>query len=94
MRNMFVFAASVALTFGTITFAASGAQAATGPAVAGKMLYAQGGKRIGAVYAVTADGSAQVIINGKLITIPASSLALNNGKLETSLQRTGVLASR
>ncbi len=94
MRNFFYFIASLALTVGTMTFAASGAQAAGATAVAGKMLFAEGGKRIGAVYRVTADGSAQVIVNGKMITIPAATLNLADGKLVTSLNRATVLASR
>lgn len=77
-----------------------GAMAAV-PAVAqeqvatkGKMLVASDGARIGAVYRVSDDGSAQVIIDGKMVTIPASTLSSNDGKLTTSLSRPAVMAIR
>jgi hypothetical protein len=94
MRKFSYFLMSLALTFGAGVFI-SPANAAQGAVVEqGKMIYATGGKRLGAVYKVTADGSAQVIINGKLVTIPASTITTANGKLETSLARNEVTASR
>jgi sporulation protein YlmC with PRC-barrel domain len=93
MRKISYFLVSLLMTSGMVSFAASGvAQAAE--AVAGKSIYAQGGKRIGVVYAVKADGSAQVILNGKLVTIPASTITAANGKIETSMDKKQVLASR
>jgi hypothetical protein len=52
------------------------------------------GSRLGAVYRVGADGSAQIIIDGKLVTIPASTLSNVDGKLTTSLSKSEVLALR
>lgn len=53
----------------------------------GKMLFATGGTRLGVVYKVTADGSAQIILDGRLITIPAGTISETGGRLETSLSK-------
>jgi hypothetical protein len=59
-------------------------------AAEGKMLLASNGARLGSVYRVTADGSAQVIIDGKMVTIPADTLSVTDGKLVTSLSKAEV----
>jgi hypothetical protein len=68
------------------------AQEVTAAAVAteGKMVIASNGARLGAVKRVTEDGSAQVIIEGKMVTIPASTLSVADGKLTTSLSKAEV----
>ncbi|HEX7822625.1 MAG TPA: hypothetical protein VF463_18635 [Sphingobium sp.] len=53
----------------------------------GKMLFASGGTRLGVVYKVTADGSAQIIFDGKLVTIPGATISETAGRLETSLTK-------
>lgn len=53
---------------------------------AGTMLYSNG-QRLAAIYRVTADGNPQVILEGKLVTIPASTLSEVNGKVTTSLTK-------
>lgn len=58
----------------------------------GKMLVASDGSRIGAVYRVSDDGAAQVIINGKLVSIPAATLSVTDGKLTTSLSKQEVMS--
>jgi hypothetical protein len=63
-------------------------------AVAGKMLVASNGVRLGVVYRVGPDGSAQIIIEGKLVTIPVTTLSSVEGKLTTSLTKSEVLALR
>lgn len=60
-------------------------------ATKGKMLVASDGARLGAVYRVTEDGSAQVIIDGKMVSIPANTLSAPDGKLTTSLTHREVL---
>jgi ABC-type sugar transport system substrate-binding protein len=55
--------------------------------VAGKPIFASDGKRIGVVYKVTGNGSAQVIVNGKLVTIPAATITADEGKYQTSLTK-------
>ncbi len=58
----------------------------------GKMLVAANGARLGPVYRVGADGSAQIFIDGKLVSIPVATLSTADGKLTTSLSKSEVLA--
>jgi hypothetical protein len=41
-------------------------------ATAGKMLYGPDGRRLAAIYRATPNGDAQLIINSRLVTIPAT----------------------
>jgi hypothetical protein len=70
------------------------AQAPASGAVAekGKMLVAANGARLGTIYRVGADGSAQIIIDGKMVAVPANTLSNVDGKLTTSLTKSEVLA--
>ncbi len=67
--------------------AATDASAAAVAVNAGKMLYSSNGQRVAAIYRVTAEGNPQVILNGKLVTVPASSLSDVGGKVTTSLTK-------
>lgn len=87
----------VALTCALATFTAMAQNASTAagtPAVAekGKMLVSSNGSRLGTVYRVGPDGSAEIIIDGKMVSVPASTLAYVDGKLTTSLTKSEVLA--
>ena len=53
----------------------------------GALLFSQDGHRLGAVYKVTDDGSARLIVDGKMVTIPASTLSDVNGTLTTTLTK-------
>lgn len=57
---------------------------------AGKMLLTASGARLGAVYRVTDDGSAQLIVDGKMVTVPAATLSVVDGKLTTSLSKSDI----
>lgn len=59
----------------------------------GKMLYTASGDRLAAVYRVAADGAAQIILNGKMVVVPAASLAAADGKLVTSLSKRDLLTA-
>jgi hypothetical protein len=61
-------------------------------AAKGKMLVAADGARLGPVYRVGPDGAVQMIIAGKMITVPASTLSSVDGRLVTSLSKHEVLA--
>jgi hypothetical protein len=50
------------------------------------------GARLGQVYRITEDGSPQIILDGKMVTIPASTLSSPNGTVTTSLHKSEVLA--
>jgi hypothetical protein len=82
----------VALTCAMATLTAT-AQTTTA-AEKGKIVVSSNGSRLGTVYRVGSDGSAQIIIDGKLVTIPASTLSSVDGKLTTSLSKSEVLALR
>jgi hypothetical protein len=75
---------------------AAAQQTAEAPAAAvaekGKMLISANGARLGAVYRVSTDGAAQIIIDGKMVTVPGNTLSAANGKLSTSLTKSEVLA--
>lgn len=60
----------------------------------GKPLVDVEGKRIGAVYRVGDDGSAQVIVDGKLYAVPAATLSIVDDKLVTNLKKKDVLSKR
>jgi hypothetical protein len=68
-------------------------EASGAPVVAekGKMLMSSNGARLGAIYKVV-DGAAQIIIDGKLVTVPANTLSNANGKITTSLSKSEVIA--
>ena len=61
---------------------------------AGKMLYSSTGHRIASVYRVTSEGNPQVILDGRLVTVPASTLTEVEGKLTTSLSKRDLARSR
>jgi hypothetical protein len=71
---------------------ASDSAAAPVSAVKGNMLIAADGARLAPVYRVGADGSPQIILDGKMVTIPAATLSMTSGKLTTSLTKREVLA--
>ena len=79
-----------------VVLPAAAQEASTAPAAAaaekGKMLTAVNGARLGAVYRVGPDGAAQIIIDGKMVTVPANTISVANGKLTTSLTKSEVLA--
>jgi hypothetical protein len=79
-----------------VVLPAAAQQSADAPAAAvaekGKMLISANGSRLGAVYRVAADGAAQIIIDGKLVTVPGNTLSMANGKLTTSLTKSEVIA--
>jgi hypothetical protein len=87
VKKPLVAAVLVALTgLGAIAHGAVAADVAS----EGKMLVSANGSRLGAVYRVTNDGSAQLIIDGKLVTVPAATLSIVDGKLTTSLSKSDV----
>jgi hypothetical protein len=57
----------------------------------GKMVYGNNGQRLAPVYRVNSDHSVQLILEGRLVTIPATVLADVNGKLTASETRADLL---
>jgi hypothetical protein len=56
-------------------------------------LYGSDGHRIATVQYMTRQGNPQIIFEGRLITVQASTLSQVNGKLTTSLSRHDLLRS-
>lgn len=54
---------------------------------AGKMLYGANNARVASIYRVTPEGAPQVILNGRLVTVPATTLSEVDGKVTTTLTR-------
>jgi hypothetical protein len=78
-----------------VTASAAQAQTATaavavGTISKGQMLVSANGARLGVVYRVAADGSPQIMFDGRLVTIPATTLSSSDGKLITSLSKSAV----
>jgi len=94
VKTSWLVALTCALATLTATAQNTSGGAGTTAAVAekGKMVVASNGARLGTVYRVGPDGSAQVIIDGKMVTIPVSTLSNVDGKLTTSLSKSEVLA--
>ena len=61
---------------------------------AGVMLYASNGYRLAPVYRVNAEGNPQIILNGRLVTVPASTLSDVGGKVTTSLSKKEVSSAK
>ena len=71
---------------------ASEAAAAPASVTKGSMIVAANGARLAPVYRVGSDGAAQIILDGKMVTIPAATLSVSGGRLSTSLTKSEVLA--
>jgi hypothetical protein len=63
------------------------AVSATAAPVVGKMLYSADGKKLAAIYKIDANGAPQVLIDGRMFTIPVASLSETDGKTTTSLTK-------
>ena len=84
MKNSWV--AVLMLAFAAVPAMAQGAAVAS----PGKMLVGADGARLGAVYRVSSDGSPQLIVNGKMVTVPAATLSMVDGELKTSLSKSEI----
>jgi hypothetical protein len=60
-------------------------------AAKGKMLVAADGSRLAPVYRV-AEGAPQIILDGRMVTVPSNTVAMVDGKLTTSLTKAQVIA--
>jgi hypothetical protein len=86
------FSALVVLSGAVSSVAVADEAAAPAAPVKGSMLVASNGARLAPVYKVGPDGSAQIILEGKMVTVPAATLSMAGGHLTTSLTKNEVLA--
>jgi hypothetical protein len=88
----------LAIAMFAVISASAGAQEAAAPVTAtaakGKMLFAANGGRLGSIYRVGDDGSVQLILDGKMKTVPGNTLSMADGKLTTSLSKAEVISLR
>jgi hypothetical protein len=94
--NKTLFAALMLTVTAAPALAAESVSSPTAPtsavvATRGKMLLASDGARLAPVYRVGSDG-AQIILDGRMVTVPTSTIALTDGKLTTSLTKGQVIA--
>lgn len=61
---------------------------------AGMMLYSAEGRRVAPIYRINGEGNPQVIMNGRLITVPASSVSEADGKVMTSLTKKDIARAK
>lgn len=102
MKRLDSIAVSIALALASATspvFAGETSPATTsaGPSVetkAGRMLFDSTGSAVGAIYRITAQGDPQLIVHGRFVTVPSTTITMVNGKLTTSRTRTELGWSR
>lgn len=90
MRKPIILLTAIALTvanFALVTATPARAQTQTEAIEPGKPLYDVDGKRVGAIYRVAVDGSPQLIVAGKMVIVPVSSVSVNGGRVVTSMTR-------
>jgi hypothetical protein len=94
MKKTTLIAALAAFQMTFITFAALAQDQPATASVAskGQMLVTANGARLAPVYRVGVDGSAQILIDSKTVTVPATTLTNVDGRLTTSLTKSEVLA--
>ena len=87
MRNVWIYSLGLALA-GHLTVASA---AADSIATKGQMLYDSKEVRVATVHKVNDDGSVSIIMDGKVITVPANSLSIVDGHLTTNMTKNQVL---
>lgn len=90
-RSSVIVSVCAFVTLSGLFYAAPGA-AETPVPVKGSMLVAANGARLAPVYRVAPDGGAQIILDGKMVTVPATTLSMTGGRLVTSLTKSEILA--
>ncbi|WP_165189691.1 hypothetical protein [Caulobacter soli] len=63
------------------------AQDALAKAMVGKLLYDADGKKLAAIYKLDAKGSPQILLEGKMVTVPLATLKKDDDKFATSLTK-------
>lgn len=93
MRASILLAALISIASPVVAQSAAVATTAV-VATRGQMLSSADRARLGSVVRVNDDGSVAIIFDTRLLTIPASTLKLDNGKLTTSLNKREITSLR
>jgi hypothetical protein len=94
MIKLSTLVAPAVLALAPLSLTAAPALAQTPAVTSGKALFSADGKRLGAVYKVASDGSLQVILDGKLVSVPGSTVSVADGKVTTSLTKKDLKSKR
>jgi hypothetical protein len=89
MKSIAIVTAAIGLAISPMSLAAESSQStrsATETAAAvqfnkGDLLYTNTGRRLGNVYRITPSGDAQLIIQSRMVTVPAAIISQVDGKL-------------
>ncbi|TVV76777.1 hypothetical protein FOY91_03395 [Sphingomonas solaris] len=87
MRSAVLFALLVATAAPALAADVAADVAAAPAARRGAMLRDVNNLRLGAVSRVNSDGSAAIIFDSRMVTVPATTLSMVDGKLTTSLTK-------
>jgi uncharacterized protein YdeI (BOF family) len=93
MKTAYVSIILAALAMSPVSAVAQGNDGAAAVATKGKTLYGSDGKRIAVIYRVEADGAVDVILEGKLVKVPASTVTVDGGKASTNLTKAQLLGA-
>lgn len=69
------------------------AQDALAKAMVGKLLYDADGKKLAAIYKLDAKGSPQILLEGKMVTVPLATLKKDDDKFATSLTKKDLMTN-
>lgn len=69
------------------------AQDALAKAMVGKLLYDADGKKLAAIYKLDAKGSPQILLEGKMVTVPLATLKKDEDKFSTSLTKKDLMTN-
>ena len=75
------------------TNTAFAADDALSKAMVGKLLYDADGKKLAAIYKLDAKGSPQILMEGKMVTVPLATLKKDDDKFATTLTRKDLMTS-
>ena len=69
------------------------AESALSKALVGKLLYDVDGKKLAPIYKLDEKGVPQILLDGKVITVPMSTLTEVDGKFTTKLSKRDLMTS-
>lgn len=89
-----IVALSVALPATALASAALAAEpSALAKVLVGKLLYDAEGKKLAPIYKLDPNGVPQILLDGKMISVPMSSLTEVDGKFTTKLTKRDLMTS-
>ena len=69
------------------------AQDALAKAMVGKLLYDADGKKLAAIYKLDPKGSPQILLEGKMVTVPLATLKKDEDKFSTTLTKKDLMTN-